>query len=258
MVKAIEHDALAAAGAVRHGFFTRAGGVSSGLYASLNCGHGSNDEYDAVRENRSRAAAVLGLTADDLCTAYQTHGAAHVVVEKAWRHAAAPRADALVSNTPGVALGILTADCAPVLLADGNNRVIGAIHAGWRGALGGVLEAGVEGMRRLGARVAHIGAVIGPTIGPDSYEVGAEFPAPFLAHDRAAEAFFRPAPREAHYLFDLPGYVAHRLEALGLAEVARLGRDTYAEEEQFFSYRRNSHNGHGDYGRLLAAIALAG
>ncbi|MDP6590220.1 MAG: peptidoglycan editing factor PgeF [Alphaproteobacteria bacterium] len=258
-MKAIEHDALAAAsGAVRHGFFTRAGGVSGGLYASLNCGYGSNDEYDAVRENRSRAAAALGLSADDLCSAYQIHGTAHVVVEKAWRHAQAPRADALVSNTAGVALGILTADCAPVLLADGDNRVIGAVHAGWRGALGGVLEAGVEGMRKLGARAANIGAVIGPTIGPDSYEVGAEFPAPFLAHDRAAEAFFRPARREAHYLFDLPGYVAHRLEALGLAEIARLGRDTYAEEEQFFSYRRNSLNGERDYGRLLAAIALAG
>ncbi|MEE8172117.1 MAG: peptidoglycan editing factor PgeF [Alphaproteobacteria bacterium] len=257
MVKAIEHNALAAVGTVQHGFFTRGGGVSSGIYASLNCGYGSNDDADAVRETRVRAAAALGLSADDLCTAYQVHGTRSVVIEKAWPHAKAPRADALVSNTPGVALGILSADCAPVLLADGDNRVIGALHAGWRGALGGILEAGVEGMRRLGARAANIRAVIGPSIGPQSYEVGAEFPAPFLAHDPAAQAFFRPARSEAHYLFDLPGYVARRLDALGLAEVARLGRDTYAEEAQFFSYRRNSQRGQRDYGRLLAAIALA-
>ena len=258
MTEAIQHDALAASGAVRHGFFTRGGGVSGGLYASLNCGYGSNDDADAVRENRERATAALGLTADDLCTPYQVHGNQAVVVEQAWRHAEAPRADALISNTPGVALGILTADCAPVLLADGENRVIGAFHAGWRGALGGILEAGIDGMRRLGAHAATIRAVIGPSIGPQSYEVGAEFPAPFLAHDPAAGAFFRPAPRDAHYLFDLPGYVARRLDALGLAEVARLERDTYAEEAQFFSYRRNSQQGERDYGRLLAAIALAG
>ena len=258
MVNAIEHDALGASGTVRHGFFTRAGGVSEGLYASLNCGYGSNDDPQAVRENRQRAAAAFGRTADDLCTAYQTHGDQVVTVESAWRHTEAPRADALVSNTPGMVLGILTADCAPVLLADGDNRVIGALHAGWRGALGGILEAGVAGMQRLGARAATIRAVIGPAIGPDSYEVGPEFPAPFVVHDAAAEAFFRRAARDGHYLFDLPGYVARRLGALGLAEIARIGRDTYAEEEQFFSYRRNSQRGEQDYGRLLAAIALAG
>ncbi len=258
MVNAIEHDALAAGNAVMHGFFTREGGVSDGLYASLNCGYGSNDDTQAVRENRQRAAAAFGRTADDLCTAYQIHGDHVVTVESAWRHAEAPRADALVSNTPGVVLGILTADCAPVLLADGGNRVIGALHAGWRGALGGILEAGVAGMQRLDARAATIRAVIGPAIGPDSYEVGPEFPAPFLAHDAAAEDFFRPAAREGHYLFDLPGYVARRLGALGLADVARIGRDTYAEESEFFSYRRNIQRGKQDYGRLLAAIALAG
>ena len=257
MVNAIKHDALAAAGSVRHGFFTRAGGVSSGIYDSLNCGYGSKDDTEAVRENRGRAAAAFGRTADDLCTAHQVHGDQAVTVENAWRHADAPRADALVSNTPGVVLGILTADCAPVLLADGNNRVIGAFHAGWRGALGGILEAGVAGMQRLGARAATIRAVIGPVIGPDSYEVGPEFPAPFLAHDAAAEFFFRPALRDGHHLFNLPGYVARRLEALGLAEVAWLGHDTYAGETEFFSYRRNSQRGDQDYGRLLAAIALA-
>jgi len=257
MVNALEHDALAASGAVRHGFFTRDGGVSSGLYASLNCGHGSNDDPEAVRENRARAAAAFGLSGDDLCTAYQVHGDRVVAVEKAWPQAAAPRADALVSNTPGVVLGILTADCAPVLLADSDSRVIGALHAGWRGALGGILEAGVAGMCRLGARAATIRAVIGPTIGPESYEVGPEFPAPFLAQDRGAQVFFHPAARDGHYLFDLPGYVARRLGALGLGEIAQLRRDTYAEDAQFFSYRRNSQRGESDYGRLLAAIALA-
>ena len=262
MVNALEHDALAASSAVRHGFFTRAGGVSSGLYASLNCGHGSNDDPEAVRENRARAAAAFGLSGDDLSTAYQVHGDQVVAVEKAWPHAAvphadAPRADALVSNTPGVMLGILTADCAPVLLADSDNRVIGALHAGWRGALGGILEAGVAGMCRLGARAATIHAVIGPTIGPESYEVGAEFPAPFLAQDPGAQIFFRRAARDGHYLFDLPGDLARRLGALGLGEIAQLRRDTYAEDAHFFSYRRNSQRGESDYGRLLAAIALA-
>ncbi|MDA0229143.1 MAG: peptidoglycan editing factor PgeF [Proteobacteria bacterium] len=257
MVSALEHDALAASGAVRHGFFTRAGGVSSGLYASLNCGYGSNDDPEAVRENRARAATAFGFSAGDLCTPYQIHSDQVVAVEKAWSHADAPRADALVSNRPGVVLGILTADCAPVLLADSDHRVIGALHAGWRGALGGILEAGVAAMCRLGAHAATIHAVIGPTIGPESYEVGPGFPAPFLAQHPGAHEFFRPAARDGHYLFDLPGYVARRLSALSLGEVAQLKRDTYAEDAQFFSYRRNSQHGESDYGRLLAAIALA-
>ena len=258
MVNPLEHAALGGAAGVRHGFFTRAGGVSEGLYDSLNCGLGSNDDEEAVRENRGRAADAFGLAGDEICTAYQVHGDAVAEVARPWRREAAPKADALVSATPGVVLGILTADCAPVLLADGGSRVIGALHAGWRGALGGVLEAGVAGMVRLGAEPGRTRAVIGPTIGPDSYEVGAEFPAPFLAHHPAAEAFFRPAARDGHYLFDLSGYVARRLKALGLAEVAPLNRDTYAEEAHFFSYRRNSHQGERDYGRLLSAIALEG
>ncbi len=256
MTTPIEHPALAAPGVLRHAFFGRTGGVSSGLYGSLNCGYGSDDDRQAVRENRGRAAAVFGLSADDLCTAYQVHGDVAVTVAQAWPHAEAPRADALVSNTPGVVLGILTADCAPVLLADSGNRVIGALHAGWRGALGGIVESCVRAMLALGAHTANIGAVIGPCIGPDSYEVGAEFPAPFLAHEAAAEMFFRAAPRQGRHLFDLPGYVAHRLERQGLGEVAALGRDTYAEEADFFSYRRNTQNGKRDYGRLLSAIAL--
>jgi len=162
----------------------------------------------------------------------------------------------MVTDKPGIALGILTADCAPVLLADGNNRVIGALHAGWRGALGGVIESSVQAMLVLGAEARHIHAVIGPCIGPDSYEVGGEFPEPFLADDATAERFFRDAPRPDHFLFDLPGYVSHRLQSQNLAEIAALGRDTYAEESEFFSYRRNSQKGVRDYGRLLSAIAL--
>jgi len=257
MVSALEHEALASLSAVRHGFFTRAGGVSDGVYASLNCGFGSKDDPEAVRENRTRAAAAFGLLAEDICTAYQVHSDQVVSVEKAWPHADEPHADALVSDTPGLVLGILTADCAPVLLADNDNHVIGALHAGWRGALGGILEAGVAGMCRLGANPTTIRVVIGPTIGPESYEVGPEFPAPFLAHDPGAQVFFGPAVRDGHYLFDLPGYVARRLGALGLGEIAQLRRDTYAEDAQFFSYRRNSQRGESDYGRLLAAIALA-
>ena len=256
MTVPIEHPALAAPGLVRHGFFDRSGGVSEGLYGSLNCGYGSNDDTQAVRENRARAAAVFGRTADELCTAYQVHGDVAVTVETAWPHGEAPQADALVSNTPGVVLGILTADCAPVLLADSGNGVIGALHAGWRGALGGIVESTVQAMLALGAQTADIRAVIGPCIGPDSYEVGAEFPAPFLAQDNATERFFRPAPRDGHFLFDLPGYVPHRLARLELSEIATLGRDTYGEEADFFSYRRNSQNGERDYGRLLSAITL--
>ena len=258
MVSPLKHDVLRRNGDLHHGFFTRAGGVSAGLYASLNCGHGTNDDHEAVHENRARVANVFGQEAEDICTAYQVHGNTVVEVTHPWQREDAPRADALISHTPGVILGILTADCAPVLLADGERRVIGALHAGWRGALCGVLEAGVAGMCRIGAEAGNIRAAIGPTIGPQSYEVGTEFPAFFLAQNPATKVFFRPAAREGHYLFDLPGYVAHRLEALGLAEVVSLRRDTYRDEADFFSYRRSCHQGKRDYGRLLAAIALEG
>ena len=256
MTHVLEHPALNTGEGVRHAFFSRGGGASSGLYASLNCGYGSNDDPEIVRENRKRAASQFGLAADELCSVYQVHGDVAVTVDTPWSHGDAPRADAMVTDKPGIALGILTADCAPVLLADGNNRVIGALHAGWRGALGGVIESSVQAMLALGAEARHIHAVIGPCIGPDSYEVGGEFPEPFLADDATAERFFRDAPRPDHFLFDLPGYVSHRLQSQNLAEIAALGRDTYAEESEFFSYRRNSQKGVRDYGRLLSAIAL--
>lgn len=257
MAEAIEHPALAALPGVRHGFFTRNGGVSEGLYRSLNCGLGSNDSPEAVRENRARAAARLSVAGDHLCTAYQIHSADVVVVEEPWRRADAPRADALVGKTPGIALGVLTADCAPVLLADAEAGVIGAVHAGWRGALNGVLEAGLGAMIELGAKPASVTAVVGPTIQQASYEVGPEFPAPFLRRDPGDADLFAPAARKGHFQFDLPAYVVRRLRALGLGVVETTGHDTCAEEARFFSYRRNVQQGERDYGRGLSAITLA-
>lgn len=251
----IESGALAATG-IRHGFFTRTGGVSSGLYASLNVGGGSRDERANLAANRARAMAAFDLPGPALVTAYQVHSATAVAVAGPWP-AEPPQADGLVTDTPGVALGILTADCAPILFADPDARVIGAAHAGWRGALNGVAEATVAAMESLGARRGRIRAAVGPCIGPASYEVGPEFPAPFLAHDPRTERFFRPAARERHHMFDLPGYVAHRLKALGLGVVEALGLDTCADEARFFSYRRSTLRKEPDYGRGLSAIVIA-
>lgn len=248
---------LAAAEGVVHGFFTRQGGVSEGLYTSLNVGFGSGDDEARVAENRARAAAALGLPADSLSTAYQVHSARAVVIDAPVPRPEAPRADGFVTATPGVLLGILTADCAPVLLADAEARVIGAAHAGWRGALTGVIEATVREMERLGARRTSIRAAIGPCIGGASYEVGPEFPAPFVGEDPASRQFFTASRRSGHFMFDLEGYVAHRLGALGLRAVGRTRRDTCAEDGMFFSYRRATLRGESDYGRGLSAIALA-
>ena len=241
---------------IRHGFFTRQGGVSEGTYASLNCGFGSSDEAAKVAENRARAMAVLGLAGDRLATCYQVHSPAVVVVDRPWPRGEAPRADAMVTRTPAIALGILTADCAPVLFADGEARIIGAAHAGWRGALSGVLEATVAAMEKLGAAPKRIRAAIGPSIGRQSYEVGPEFPAPFIAENAENAAFFRAAPRDGHFLFDLEGYVAARLQRLGLAPIETIPGDTAADADRFFSYRRSCHRKERDYGRELSAITL--
>ena len=252
----ITSDALAGDG-IRHGFLTRDGGVSDGLFASLNCGLGSGDDQAKVLENRRRAAAQLDRAADELVTCYQIHSAQVVTVERPWRRDDRPRADAMVTCTPGIALGILTADCAPVLLADAEARVIGAAHAGWRGAVSGVLDQTVAAMIKLGAAPQRIAAAIGPCIAQPSYEVGPEFPAPFLAEAVANAAFFLPAARAGHFLFDLPGYVAQRLARLGVMRVARTGGDTAAEPQRFFSYRRACLSKERDYGREISAIALA-
>jgi YfiH family protein len=240
---------------IRHAYFTRVGGVSGGLYASLNVGFGSADDTESVRRNRERALAALG-GADGLNTVYQVHGCDVAVVDAGWAPQAAPRADAMVTDRPGIALGILTADCAPVLLADPRKRVIGAAHAGWRGAVGGVLAASVEAMVRLGADRGSIHAAVGPAIAQSSYEVGPEFPAPFLAEDAANARFFRPSRRAGHHMFDLTGYVATRLATLGLGQVSALDCDTCAEEDRFFSYRRATLRREPDYGRALSAIVI--
>ena len=245
---------LAAVDGVAHGFFDRRGGVSRGLYASRNCGFGSGDERADVAENRRRAAAELCLAADRLATLHQVHGTDVVRLERA-RDAAGRRADAMVSREPGLALGILGADCAPVLLADGEAGVVGAAHAGWAGALAGVAEATVAAMTELGARAERIVAAVGPCIGPASYEVGPEFRARFLARRVEDDIFFAPAAGAGRHLFDLPGYVLARLRRAGVGLAERLGHDTCAEADRFFSYRRSRRRGETDYGRQLSAIA---
>jgi polyphenol oxidase len=242
---------------VRHGFFTREGGVSQGVFAALNCSLGSGDDPARVAENRGRALAALGLAPDRLVTGIQVHGKDVAVVAAPWRHEDRPRVDALVTRAPGLALGILTADCAPVLFADAAVPVAAAAHAGWRGAVGGVLEATVAAMEEQGASRARIVAAIGPCIGAPSYEVGAEFPAPFLAESAENARFFAPAARPGHSLFDLAGYVERKLRGLGLAAVARTGGDTCAEAARFFSYRRMCLTGETQFGHLLSAIAIA-
>ena len=241
---------------VRHAFFTRRGGVSEGLYESLNCGYGSDDDAERVTENRARAMARIGLEPDRLVTAYQVHSSRVAVVEEPWLHGQAPRVDALVTRVRGLALGVLTADCAPVLLADAKAGVAGAAHAGWRGALGGVLEAVVEAMEALGAERGRIAVGVGPTIAQRSYEVGPEFPGPMLEQSPGNEDFFCPARRDGHFLFDLKGYVARRLSSMALMNVQCLPCDTCGEPDRFFSYRRSSKLGETDYGRGLSAIYL--
>jgi hypothetical protein len=252
----IRADALSAVAGVRHGFFTRQGGVSQGVYASRNCGFGSGDEAALVAENRARAMADIGLADGALVTAYQCHGTRCITVSEPWATGEAPEADAMVSDRPGVALGVLTADCAPVLLADRRNRVIGAAHAGWRGALAGVVEAAMAGMAALGARPADTVAAVGPCIGQASYEVGPEFHEAFAAADPANAGYFAPSVRNRHHMFDLAAYTAARLATLGLASVEVLGLDTCADGERFFSYRRACHEGEADYGRLISVVAL--
>lgn len=248
--------ALGEISGVHHAFFTRQGGVSDGLYASLNCGYGSRDAPAKVERNRAIAMEMLGLAPDRLMTCRQVHGAAAVTAQTPWRPETPPAADAIATSTPGLALGILAADCAPVLLCDPEARVIGAAHAGWRGAFAGILEAAVAAMEQLGAERHHIRAGVGPCIGPASYEVGPEFPAPILIRHPASETFFTAAGRPGHFMFDLPGYVAHRLAAAGIETVECTGRDTVAEPGQFFSYRRSRLRGEPVFGLGLSAIVL--
>ncbi|MBI1207644.1 MAG: peptidoglycan editing factor PgeF [Azospirillum sp.] len=241
---------------IRHCFFTRAGGVSTGLYSSLNCGLGSKDDPTAVAENRARAMTRLDLAPDRLVTLYQVHSPRVVVVETPWQPEQAPQGDAMVTATPGIALGILTADCLPVLLADRKARVIGAAHAGWKGALAGVIEETVRQMIALGAKPARMVAGLGPCIAQRSYEVGPDFPAGFLAETPTNADFLAPSRRTGHFMFDLTGYVARKIGNCGVATIQRCPNDTRAEEARFFSYRRATLRGEPDYGRGLSAIVL--
>jgi purine-nucleoside/S-methyl-5'-thioadenosine phosphorylase / adenosine deaminase len=242
---------------IHHAFFTRRGGVSGGLYESLNCGFGSGDAAENVARNRAIAMEQLGLSADRLVTCYQIHSASVITVEEPWAREASPRGDGLVTVVPGIALGVLTADCAPILLQDPVARVIGAAHGGWRGALGGIVEATLDRMEALGAQRDRIRAGIGPCIAGDSYEVGPEFQQQFLIEDPASASFFSPGARSDHFMFDLPGYIEHRLAGAGIRVVQRAFRDTVSEDGDFFSYRRACLRGERAYGRGLSAIALA-
>ncbi|KAA5602669.1 peptidoglycan editing factor PgeF [Blastochloris sulfoviridis] len=246
---------LAVLGHVRHAFFTRQGGVSEGLYASLNGGQGSDDEPAHVRENRARMVAALGVPGP-LVSVYQVHSPDVAVVAEPWEREAAPKADAMVTDRPGIALGITTADCGPVLFADPNAQVIGAAHAGWRGAVDGVIAATVEAMERLGARRSRILAAIGPLIRQPSYEVGPDFIARVREAHPLSERYFAAGTGDRAY-FDLPGFIRDRLAEAGVGEIEDLGLDTYADEARFFSYRRTTHRGEPDYGRLISAIALS-
>jgi YfiH family protein len=249
---------LAGLDGIGHSFFTRNGGVSEGIYASLNCGFGSDDAPDRVAENRRRAAAVLDVAPAALVTPYQVHGMRALKVTDSWQPGSAPEADAVVTARSGLALGILTADCAPILLADPVAGVIGAAHAGWRGALAGIVETTVAAMEALGATRGGIAAAIGPCIGRDSYEVGPEFPAPFVARGSEIQGVFSPARRPGHFLFDLGGYVSRELERAGIGAVGRIALDSCADESLLFSYRRATLRGEPDFGRGLSAITRAG
>lgn len=257
-IEILRDDALASSEGVEHGFFTRTGGVSTGLYASLQCGRGAaDDSRENVAENRARAAAALSLPREALLSVYQHHSADVVTVTTPWRPGKPPKADAMVTDQPGLALGILTADCAPVLLADAKAGIIGAAHAGWQGALGGVLESTVEAMAMLGAERQRIRAAIGPCISQQNYQVDRAYRDRFFDADKANSRHFRPCTEEeGKFRFDLPGYCAARLKTVGVSQTALTGHCTYGEEARFFSNRRALHRGEGDYGRGLSVIVL--
>lgn len=246
---------LAAIPDLRHAFFTREGGVSNGIYDSLNGGIGSRDDPSHVSENRARMATAMGVAPTHFLTAYQVHSPDVAIADMPWDSTTRPHADAVVTRTPGLAIGITTADCGPVLFADPKARVIGAAHAGWKGALTGVLEATVAAMEKLGAERQGIVAAIGPLIRQRSYEVGAEFVARFTETETRNGYFFVPSTRDGHAMFDLAGFIRAQLENAGVLMIDDLGNDTYSDD-RFFSYRRSIHRKEGDYGRHIHAIAL--
>jgi YfiH family protein len=244
----------AAAVGIRHGYFTRIGGVSEGIYRGLNTGTGSNDDPAKVRENRRRVAEWMGVTSDSLLSVHQIHSPDVIVLHEKFI-GERPKADAMVTNRPGLAICASAADCGPVLFADAEARVIGAAHAGWKGALTGVLENTIAAMEGLGAKRDRIVAVLGPSISQKNYEVGPEFVAHFLETDAANQRYFTPSERAGHALFDLNLYSVDRLSRAGV-QAEGLGRCTYVEEDLFYSYRRTTHRKEADYGRQISAIVL--
>lgn len=251
----IEADELRLPG-IRHGFFTRNGGVSTGIYDSLNIGNGSKDDRELVSENRARVARRLETAPDRLVTPHQIHSPDVITVQAPFSASDDNRADALVTNKTGLAIGVATADCGPVLFADGEASVIGAAHSGWKGAVSGILENTITAMEALGARRERIVAVLGPTISGKNYEVGPEFRERFLERSADNERYFRPSEREQHHYFDLPAFITDTVSANGVAECRNMDLCTYSDEDRFFSYRRATHRGEPDYGRLISAIVL--
>jgi YfiH family protein len=257
MLQPLEAQNLKRLAGVRHGFFTREGGVSEGIYESLNCGPGSSDSAERVAENRARVARHLGVQQSDIATLYQVHGATALTVSEPVPREGRPKADAVVTRTPGLAVGVLTADCTPVLFADAQAGVVAAAHAGWRGAVGGILEAAIAEMERQGALRKRIVAAIGPTINQVSYEVGAEFEAELLKGCAGNSRYFARANERAKAHFDLPQYVEDRLIAAKIGSIERQSPCTYENESIFFSFRRSQHQKQVDYGRQISAIVVA-
>jgi polyphenol oxidase len=253
----LQSPSLSALPGIRHAFFTREGGVSQGIYASLNGGMGSSDDRAKVMENRLLMAAHLAVQPGHFLNVWQIHSADCMTVDGPWPGEERPKADAMATRIPGIALAIATADCGPILFADPGARVVGAAHAGWKGAIGGVLEATLDAMERLGARRADIAVTIGPMLSQANYEVGPEFFERFIAEAAANADFFKPSVKAGHAMFDLPGYIRRRLAAAGVAAIDDLARCTYADETRFYSYRRVTHRKEADYGRLMSAIVLA-
>lgn len=252
----IKADVLSALTTIDHAFFTRENGASSGIYSERNIGLGSQDDRACVLENRARCANDLGVDVAQLATPYQVHSSDVITVDDVWPASEGPKADGLVTNRAGIMLGIATADCGSVLFADDKAQVIGAAHVGWRGATGGILESTISAMEKLGSQRENITAVVGPTIAQASYEVGPEFVDNLKALDPANTQYLKPSTRPDHALFDLPRYITERLRANNIGMASNLELDTYADETRFYSYRRTTHRGEKDYGRLLSAIVL--
>ncbi|WP_291863285.1 peptidoglycan editing factor PgeF [Bradyrhizobium sp.] len=253
----LESPLLSAVPGLRHAFFTREGGVSGGIYGSLNGGVGSNDDPAHVEENRRRMAEQLGVSPAHFLTLWQTHSPDVVEASAPWQGASRPRADAIVTRTEGLAIGATAADCGPILFVDPGARVIGAAHAGWKGALSGILESTIAAMEKLGAQRSGIVTAIGPLIRQPSYEVGGEFVERFIEADAENGLFFIPAARDGHSMFDLAGFIRMRLEKAGVLVIDDTGIDTYSDH-RFFSYRRSVHRKEPDYGRHVHAIVLEG